>query len=118
MNRKELIRQYKQTIPSMGVYQIRCTLNQKVFVGSTKNLHGKKNSYHFQLDMGSHMNKALQQEYNVYGSESFVFEVLDTVTPKDDLKYDYSEDLATLESLWLQKLEPYGTKGYNNPPKS
>lgn len=116
MDKKELIKQYKQTVPPMGIYQIRCLTNNKIFIGSTKNLHGKQNSYEFQLKAGTHMNKSLQQDYKALGSSNFVFEILDTLPPNDDLKYDYTEDLAALEDLWLQKLARYSPEvGYNKP---
>ena len=42
-----------------------------------------------------------------------MFETLEDVPPRDDANYDHAADLETLEELWLEKLEPYGEKGYN-----
>ncbi len=113
VNRKEIIKQYKQTIQPMGIYQIRNLTNGKIFVGSSKNLKGSQNSNKMQLDFGSHMNKTLQAEYTQFGESQFVFEILDQLSPKEDLTYDYTEDLAVLKSMWLEKLQPYNEKGYN-----
>jgi hypothetical protein len=33
---------------------------------------------------------------------------------RDDINYDYTEDLAALEELWLEKLKPYDDRGYNS----
>jgi hypothetical protein len=117
IDRKEIIKQYKQTVQPMGIYQIRNLKNGKIFVGSTKNMQGKNNSYKFQLQSGTHMNRALQEDYTAMGEANFVFEEVDLLKPKEDLKYDYTEDLAVLEEMWLDKLEPYGDKGYNTPKK-
>ena len=35
----------------------------------------------------------------------------------EDPLYDYKEDLKTLEELWLEKLQPYDEKGYNQRKK-
>lgn len=117
IDKKELKKQYKQTLPPMGIYQIKNLINGKIFIGSSKNLHGKSNSYKFQLNSGLHMNRELQEDYTKYGEENFSFEVLDTLEPKDDPAYKYDEDLKTLEDLWLEKLQPFDEKGYNKIKK-
>ena len=79
----------------------------------SKNLHGKFNSYKLQLKMGSHMNRELQKDYTHLGEDKFSFEVVDKLEPKEDTNYDYTEDLAVLEEMWIEKLQPYDEKGYN-----
>lgn len=113
IDRKELKKRYKETLPPMGIYQIRNLINGKIFVGSSKNLHAKLNSYRFQLEQGSHMNRELQEDYIQFGEKNFSFEVVDYLKPKEDLDYDYGEDLTVLEEMWLEKLQPYDEKGYN-----
>ena len=113
VDKKELKRQYKEALPPMGVFKIENTVNGKILIGSTKNLPGKSNSTMFQLKQGTHMNKTLQQEYKQFGAAGFIFTVLDTLEPQEGIHYDYTEDLTTLENMWLQKLQPYGEKGYN-----
>jgi hypothetical protein len=115
--KKELKREYKQSYRQMGVYQIRNLVNDKVLVGAALNLPGIFNRYKFQLRMGSHQNKTLQAEWNEFGSESFVFEILDELTPREGPGHDYREDLAFLEELWLEKLRPYGDRSYNERKK-
>ena len=113
MNRKELIKQYKQTIQPMGIYQIKNDSNGKLFLGSSKNLPGKINSHKFQLKNGSHPNAEMQKEYNETGEIGFSFEILDRLKPNEDLKYDYTEELKTLEEMWMEKLQPFNEKGYH-----
>jgi hypothetical protein len=81
-DRKTLKDQYKQALQPMGVYQIKNMANGKVFIGSAKNLPGKINSHRFQLKMGSHINRSLQDEYAHFGEENFSFTVLDSLEPK------------------------------------
>ncbi len=118
MNKKELKREYKESMRPMGIYQIRNLINEKVFVGSTLNLNGIFNRHLFQLKIGGHRNIGLQCDWNEFGQENFVFEVLEEVFPTENPDYDYRSDLECLEDLWLEKLAPYGEKGYNELKKT
>ncbi len=112
-DKKKLKEQYKQTLRPMGIYQIKNLVNGKILIGSSTNLPGKINSHQFQLKMGSHMNRDLQKEYSEFGSKNFSFEILDTLEPKEDPSYDYSPDLDMLEKLWIERLQPFGERGYH-----
>jgi group I intron endonuclease len=116
-SKKELKQKYKETLPPMGIYQIRNIVNGKILIGSSKNLHGKSNSYKFQLQHGSHMNSALQNDFNKFGTDNFLFEIVDNLEPKEGVGYDYTDDLITLEELWIEKLQPFGERGYNKMKK-
>ena len=111
MDKKDLKREYLETKIPMGVYQIRNLTNEKVFVGSSLNLSGIFNRYKFALVAGNHPNKALQTDWNALGADKFAFEVLEELEARAGL--DDKAELAVLEDLWLEKLEPYGERGYN-----
>ncbi|MGE5431942.1 MAG: DUF2087 domain-containing protein [Syntrophomonadaceae bacterium] len=115
--RKEIIRNYKETDrPTMGVYQLKNLKNGKIFVGSGKNLEAKRNLHMVALkEWGLHEIKELQEAWNELGERGVAFEILDTLEPKKDAPagYNYAKDLAFLEELWLEKLQPYGERGYN-----
>ncbi|MEH7400188.1 GIY-YIG nuclease family protein [Gottfriedia acidiceleris] len=110
--KKELKMQYKETKVQAGIYQIKNVKNQKIFIVSTKNLktiNGKK----FELEAGSCTNKTLQHEWNEYGKESFVFEELEILKEEDISPLGIKGDLKRLEEKWLEKLQPYGERGYH-----
>ena len=113
MDKKEIRRQYKETVQPMGVYQLRNTVNGKIFIASSKNLKAKENSFIFQTKLGAHVSSELQNDYNTFGADKFVFEILDYLEPKEGVNYDYTQDLSALEELWVEKLQPFGEKGYN-----
>ena len=115
-NRKELIRKYKETRRPMGVYCVRNTTNGKLLVGSSVDLPSILNRERFQLGLGLHGNPGLQKDWNAMGPEAFVFEVLDTLNPPEQTDYDPSPDLSVLEQMWLDKLTPFGERGYNEKP--
>ena len=112
-SRKELNDEYAKRPKPVGVFQIKNTANGKILLGSSLNLEGPLNSHRFMLKIGSHRNKALQQDWNEYGEQKFVFEILETVTVKDDPNFNLSDELTLLEMIWLEKLQPFGEKGYN-----
>jgi hypothetical protein len=113
--KKELKREYLQNHRPMGVYQIRNIVNDKVLISASPELPGILNRHKFQLKMGNHPNGALQAEWNEFGAESFAFEILDEITPKDGR--DHREELMCLEALWLENSRPYGDRGYNEKKK-
>ncbi|EGW40062.1 DUF2087 domain-containing protein [Desulfosporosinus sp. OT] len=113
MDRKEeLKRQYKETKIEAGVYQIRNTKNEKIFIESTLNLktiNGKR----FTLETGTYQNKQLQIEWNEFGAEAFVFEILEILETPEEGYFDAKDALKKLKEKWLDKLQPYGERGYN-----
>ncbi|AGA56644.1 hypothetical protein Theco_0423 [Thermobacillus composti KWC4] len=103
--RKELIEQYKQMKPDMGIFRVRLKDGVKCFLETSQNLKGKMNSVRFQLEMGSHPNKELQRDWKEYGPDRFEFEVLELLPySKDESKIDYSEELEILRHIWEEKL--------------
>ncbi|MDQ0246612.1 group I intron endonuclease [Bacillus fengqiuensis] len=110
--KKELKQLYKETKTEAGIYQIKNTQNGKIFVGSTRNLKtlsGKR----FELEVGTNTNKMLQNEWKEFGKEAFVFEILEILKEKEAGYFDAKNELKKLEEAWLDKLQPYGERGYN-----
>jgi len=68
----------------------------------------------FQLDMGSHPNKILQKEWNEFGKNAFIIEVLEIQEKKEDEYIDIRDALQKLEEKWLNALHPHGENGYNS----
>lgn len=114
MDRKqELKRLYKETKTEAGVFQIRNLQNHKIYIESTLNLktiNGKR----FRLDLGTYQNKELQKEWKEYGEKTFVFEVLEILETPEEGYSDVKDALKKLKEKWLDKLQPYGERGYNS----
>lgn len=103
--RKELVEQYKQMKPDMGIFLIRCQTTNKGLLETSQNLKGKINRARSQLSGGVHPNKELQKEWSELGEDHFSFEILETLKyDKDESKTDYSEELAILRMVWEDKL--------------
>ena len=116
-SKNDIKREYKERKKAAGVFQVKNTANGKVLLGSSLNLEGPLNAHRFMLSIGSHRNKQLQKEWNEYGPDAFVFEVLETVEMKNDPKFNVSDELALLEEIWIEELRPFGERGYNADSK-
>ncbi len=93
------------------MYQIRNVRDGRVLVASTlnlKTLNGKR----VELARGAHWNAALRADVAALGAEAFVFEILGVLEEEEGLVYRH-DALARLEAAWLERLQPYGTRGYN-----
>lgn len=127
--RKQLVEEYQQQPRKMGVYQIRNLTNQKIWIGRSLNLYGAYNKDVFILNMGNHDCVALQQDWKVYGEQQFEMDILEQVKLEEGesligmiplnvpinhpANKKYKKELQKLEQKWLDKLQPYGDKGYN-----
>jgi DNA-binding transcriptional ArsR family regulator len=110
--RSDIKRQYKETERQAGVFVVKNSVNGRVLLGSSLNLHGPLNKHRFMLKIGAHSVPALQKDWNQYGPDAFVFEVIEVVEKKDDASFSPDEALKALEQKWLAALDPIAT-GYN-----
>ena len=103
--KKELKELYKSMKPDMGIFMIKSNINNKCYIEVTPNLKGSINRAKFQLEMGSHFNKELQEEWNKYGKDNFTIEILEKLEyDKEESRTDYSEELDILKMVWKEKL--------------
>ncbi|MBN1550855.1 GIY-YIG nuclease family protein [bacterium] len=112
-SKKDIKREYKERKKQAGVFQVKNIANNKVLLGSSLNLDGPLNSHKFMLTIGSHRNKVLQHDWNEYGPDKFIFEILEVVKVKNDPNFNLDDELTLLEQIWLEELKPFGERGYN-----
>ena len=91
-----------------GIYLILNTVNNKKYVGSTSSTSGFKGRWRRHKSGLRHNKKSsphLQNAYNKYGEDKFVFSILEECT--DDL-------LAEREEYWIAYYKTYNRdNGYN-----
>jgi len=114
-SRKELQEEYKLIKTYMGVIQITNKVSGKIFIAAFPNLKNKWLNIQGQLVMGRHINSQLQKDWTELGPEAFTYEVLEE-KETDDVT-DMRWELKQMEKPWLVKLQPYGDRGYNKPPR-
>lgn len=76
-----------------GVYKIYNKVNGHIYIGSTSCFKKRHYQHSKALSENTHSNKHLQNSYNLYGHESFVFEVIEkiTVSPGEEEKFMIAE---------------------------
>jgi len=88
-----------------GIYSITNKVNEKVYIGKTIDRFIERYWHHvWLLDNCQHHNKYLQQSWNKYGVDNFVFEVTHVLQP--------DEDVNKLEVEFISKYNSY-ISGYN-----
>jgi group I intron endonuclease len=81
-----------------GVYQIKCTTNGEIYIGSAVNIHDRCEHHRSSLRRGDHANSHLQAAWNKYGEANFEFMMLETVKRRD---------LLGAEQKWLDNTKAY-----------
>ena len=110
---RRLKQEYMETKRPLGIFLIRNTTNNKVYLGSGLDIQGIINRHKFALSMGGHQSKELRKDWNALGADKFEFEIVDQMEPRDEPGFDARRELQFMEEMWLEKLEPYDERGYN-----
>ncbi len=71
-----------------GVYCIRCKVNNKAYIGSSVNIKSRWYNHKSMLRAGKHENKLLQEDYNKYGADNFLYTILINCEPQMLTKYE------------------------------
>jgi hypothetical protein len=111
--RKELKEEYRQMKFKMGVFQIRNTLNNKIFIGTSQDLTAIWHAQKLQLDFGIHPNFELQRDWKEFGADNFKYEIIGEIEQTDDKPRAYNKELKTLEELTIEELQPFENNGYH-----
>jgi hypothetical protein len=107
--RKELLAQYKQHQPEAGVYRIVNTRTGRALLASATNLASVRNRLEFgkSTKTPSALDHRLTNDAREFGIAAFELEVLEVVQPEPETTAaELREELATLEQLWREKLDP------------
>jgi len=101
--KKELKEEYKQMKIPMGVFQIKNTINNKVLIDHSVDMESKWSRHKKELKFGKHRNGNFQKDWNEYGEENFVFEVLSELKKKEE-DINYNKELKTLQEMVTKEL--------------
>lgn len=95
-------------INTQGIYKIKNKINEKYYLGSSNSCERRKVSHLSQLRRGIHTNSYLQNAWNKYGEENFIFEIIEVVDGSQIM-------LLEREQYYLDTLKPYNENvGYND----
>lgn len=75
---------YKDKANRGGIYKLMNITNGRIYIGSTSCFRKRALSHKNSLEMNRHGNIFLQNDFNKYGTDVFLFEVLEVVTEKEE----------------------------------
>ena len=100
--KKQLIEEYRNRKPEMGVISYHCKATEESFLGISKDTRADFNSISCKLAANYHPNKRLLELWNQYGEDGFVLSVVKILKYEDPLE-DHTKDLEALrEQCFLQ----------------
>lgn len=92
-----------------GIYQIKNTVTEKVYIGSSIDVYVRWRKHINELRCGSHPSPHLQASWHLYGFESFAFSVLEEISNPNCL--------IDREQYWLDVTKANDREhGYNTAP--
>lgn len=78
-----------------GIYKISCLYENKVYIGSSVDIDRRWTEHRNKLNKGRHPNKQLQEDWDCYGDDSFIFTLLEETA-----------DLVKTEQLYIDTYWP------------
>lgn len=90
----------------IGVYKILCLINNKFYIGGSKDIEYRLKCHRRNLNHSKHINPYLQYAWNKYGEDNFTFAIVEYVENK--------EILPDREQWWLDETQCYNNDiGFN-----
>lgn len=85
--------------PEPGIYKLENEVTQEIYIGTSRNLQGRKRQHYYDLRKNRHRNPKIQEMYNL--GHQLSFSVLEHLPPS------YSDDdLVRREQEWIDFLHP------------
>ena len=80
----------------MYIYKITCKVNNKIYIGQTKNSIKSRFENHIKNALNNNLNTHLARAIRKYGKENFIVEQIDSANT--------SYELTEKEYFWIDKL--------------
>jgi hypothetical protein len=113
INKKQIIKDYKQQKQPAGIYTVHNKIDNKMFIGASKNLPAVLKRFYFTLELGSFPFEELIKDYKKHGLDNFEIKILDELEIKNETDKELDAELESLVDLWVEKLKAEGVKFYN-----
>lgn len=89
--------EFKELNEQCGIYCIKNIDNNKIYIGSSKNLYDRLHQHFYNLKYNKHHSLHLQASYNKYGAKCFDYDILEFCT---------FDELYEHEQYWIDTLKP------------
>lgn len=103
-DRKTAVKAYKERKIERGLYAVRCTSSDEVWIGGSPDLSKVQNRLWFTLRQGNSTHRSLQAAWNAHGAEAFTFEIVERL---DDEEIGYIREGVMKERIahWARQLQ-------------
>jgi len=113
IDKKQIKEDYKSKKQPAGIFAVHNLHDNKMFIGTSKDLPSVLTRFEFTLKMGSFPFQNLIDDYKKHGKDNFEIKVLDELELKDETEQEIDRELKTLEEMWVEKLKEEGVSFYN-----
>ena len=96
---------YAKLVKKSGIYYIKCKVNNKLYIGSSKDIGSRLIKHFSQLRKGNHPNHGLLSDYKKYGQKEFEFgviEYINTNLKEIESKYQNEHNIDELYNLSIK----------------
>ena len=105
--KKEILAQYKEREIIGGIYVIKNTLNNKIFLDSSADLKGSQNRFDFAQKTGVCVHIKLQNDWNKQGGGQFIFEILEELKKNETQTADeFKAYINILKDFYINISKP------------
>jgi len=113
IDKRQISKEYKQQKQPAGIYAVHNKVDNKMYIGTSKNLPAVVRRFEFTLQMESFPYQKLIDDYKKLGKENFKVKILDELELKNETDKEITAELNQLEELWIEKLKGEGVSFYN-----
>ncbi len=96
------------------IYKIECSVSGIVYIGCTFNYAIRFRAHLYNLEIGLHVNRGLQRDYDKYGKECFNVSIIDE---RADKYWRLTENEYILQYIDLTGVYNVNMPAINQPPK-
>lgn len=83
------------------IYGIRCKVNNKIYIGKTKNYFFRLSQHIDYLIKNKHHCKLLQEDFDLYGNDNFQFLIIREIQDCDNIDLVEIEEISKIDSTLL-----------------
>lgn len=113
IDKRQITKDYKQQKQPVGIYAVHNKVDNKMYIGTSKNLPAVVRRFEFTLQMESFPFQDLIDDYKKLGKDNFEIKILDELELKNETDKEIAAELNQLEELWIEKLKGEGVSFYN-----
>lgn len=82
-----------------GVYQLKNKVTGKIYIGASTRMRKRKSEHFSSMKAGYHKNDQIQQDFNLYGIESFEWTILEQTKKLKEREQHYINTLSNLYNI-------------------